>query len=253
MERIKRLKKDLAERKCVKVISGIANFDIEKVKKVVKSANIAGATAVDVAAKAEIVFEARKFSDIAIFASSIDPKELYMAIKHGADVAELGNFDALYDQGIQFSAEKVYQLSVETLELIGDSGMICITVPGHLPVKEQVDLADRLQELGIDLIQTEGAVLSKPTTPGAFGLIEKASLTLANTVELASNIKHIPIITASGIGPVTAPMAIAAGASGVGVGKFVNSLSLEVEMIAAVKSIVESINTFRPVRNFIEV
>ncbi|MEW5821222.1 MAG: DUF561 domain-containing protein [Cyanobacteriota bacterium] len=253
MERIKRLKKDLKERKCVKVISGIANFDIENVRKVVKSANIGGASAVDVAAKPEIVFEARKYADIALFASSVDPKELYMAIKHGADVAELGNFDALYDQGIKFSGGKVYELAVETLDLIGDSGLICITVPGHLPVKEQVDLAEKLQELGIDLIQTEGSILSKPKTSGALSLIEKAMPTLANTVELSANVKHIPIITASGIGPVTAPMAIASGASGVGVGKFVNSLSLEIEMIAAVKSIVEAINTFRPVNEALTV
>ncbi|MGD9581325.1 MAG: DUF561 domain-containing protein [Vampirovibrionia bacterium] len=249
MDRIKRLQNDLKDRKCLKVIAGIANFDIDSVRKVVKSANAAGATAVDVAAKPEIVFEARKLTDIAIFASSVDPKELFMAIKHGADVAELGNFDALYEQGILFGADKIYELAVETLDLIGDNALISITIPGHLPVKEQIELADKLQELGIDLIQTEGAAFSTPEQPGALGLIEKASITLANTVELASNIKHIPIITASGIGPVTAPMAIAAGASAVGVGKFVNKLSTEIEMIAAIKSIKESMETFRPVNS----
>jgi methylmalonyl-CoA mutase cobalamin-binding subunit len=246
VDRIARLKKALQERKCVKVISGIANFDLDRVKKVVKAADKAKATAVDIAAKPEIVFEARKLTDIAIFASSVDPKELLMAVKHGADVAELGNFDALYENGIQFSAEKVYELAVETMDLIGDHALVCITVPGHLPVKEQVELAEKLQELGVDMIQTEGAVLSQPQVAGALGLIEKASVTLANTVELAANIKHLPIITASGIGSVTAPMAIAAGASGVGVGKFVNKLSSELEMMAATQSIVNSVNTFRP-------
>ncbi len=253
MERTARLKKDLSERKCVKIIAGISNFDIENVKKVVKAADKAKATAVDVAAKPEIVFEARKLTDIAIFASSVDPKELFMAVKHGADVAELGNFDALYEEGIQFTSDQVYQLAVETIDLIGDLAMVCITVPGHLPVKEQVDLADRLYELGVDMIQTEGAVYTSPDAPGALGLIEKASLTLANTVELAANVQHLPIITASGIGPVTSPMAIAAGASGVGVGKFINKLSSELEMIAAAKSIVDSINTLRPVQQLAQV
>lgn len=253
MDRISKLRQALKERKCVKVISGIANFDIDKVRKVVLAASKGGATAVDVAAKPEIVFESRKLTDVALFASSVCPKELFMAIKHGADVAELGNFDALYENGIQFSSEKVYELAVESLELIGDNGLLCITVPGHLPVNEQVDLAEKLQELGIDFIQTEGSILSKPTDPGALGLIEKATVTLANTVELAMNVKHIPIITASGIGPVTAPMAIAAGASGVGVGKYVNSLSMELEMLAAVRSIVESVNTFRPVHSTVNV
>lgn len=253
MDRIKKLKQHLTERKCVKVIAGINNFDVENVKKIVKAADKAGATAVDVAAKPEIVFETRKLTDMPIFASSVDPRELLMAVKHGADVAELGNFDALYEQGILLSAKKVYQLAVETVDLIGDSAMVCITIPGHLPVREQVELAEDLQDLGIDLIQTEGAAMTKPETPGALGLIEKAQITLANTVELSTTVKNVPIMTASGIGPVTAPMAIACGACAVGVGKYVNKLSMEIEMYAAVKSIVDSVNTFRPAKALAEV
>jgi len=253
MDRTNRFKTDLTNRKCVKVISGIANFDLEKVRKVVKSATKAGATAIDVAATQEIVTEARKLTELTLFASSISPKELYNAVKNGADVAELGNFDALYDKGIQLSSEAVYKLAVETMELIGDNAMICITVPGHLSIHEQIDLATKLEELGIDLLQTEGSILSKPNSTGALGLIEKASITLANTVEIYSNVKNVPIITASGIGSITAPMAISCGASGVGIGKFVNSLSMEIEMIAAIKSVINSLNEFRPVNNLIQV
>lgn len=253
MDRINRLKRDLQDRKCVKVISGIANFDFDKIRKVVKSATAANATAVDVAAREDIVKETRNLTNLTVFASSINPKELYKAVNNGADVAELGNFDALYEQGIRLSADDVYKLAVETLELIGDNAMICITVPGHLEIKEQITLATNLEELGIDLLQTEGSILSKPQSKGSLGLIEKASITLANTVELSSNVRNIPIITASGIGSVTAPLAIASGASGVGIGKFINSLSMEIEMIAAINSVINSINNFRPVNNFVQV
>jgi hypothetical protein len=247
LDRQKRLRNDLKERKCVKVISGISNFDTEKAMKIVRSATATNATAVDVAATTEIVTEARRISDIVLFASSIDPKQLYTAIKNGADVAELGNFDNLYTQGMKISSEKVYELSMQTLELIGDEGLICITVPGHLPTTEQIDLANKLRELGIDIIQTEGYTTSNPTTSDALGLIQKVQTTLANTIELTRNVKDIPIITASGITPVTAPMAIAAGANGVGIGRFINNLNMEIEMLAAIRSVIESINTFRPV------
>lgn len=247
MDRISKLKKDLNNRNCVKIISGISNFDIPKVKKVVMAATKGGATAVDVAATPEIIFEARKLTDIPIFASSLNPKDLFIAVKHGADVAELGNFDALYQDGLRMSADKVYELASQTLDLIGDNALICVTIPGHLPVSEQINLAHKLQELGIDMLQSEGSAMSQPSNPGAIGLIQKAEVTLANTVELTTNVKHLPIITASGIGPVTAPMAIASGASGVGVGKYVNALSMEIEMLAAVKSIVDSINLYRPI------
>ena len=46
---------------------------------------------------------------------------------------------------------------------------------------------------------------------------------------------------ASGISNVTAPLAIAAGAAGVGVGSAINRLNNEVAMIAAVRSLVEAL------------
>jgi hypothetical protein len=51
----------------------------------------------------------------------------------------------------------------------------------------------------------------------------------------------VPVLCASGLSSVTAPMAIAAGAAGIGVGSAINKLSSEIEMIAVVRSLVEAL------------
>lgn len=48
MTRIDLFKQHLTEKRAVKVISGIDNFDIESVKKVVSAAEQGGASAVDI-------------------------------------------------------------------------------------------------------------------------------------------------------------------------------------------------------------
>ncbi len=45
-----------------------------------------------------------------MFVSSVNPEELAMAAQHGADVLEIGNFDALYAEGKRISAEEVLEL-----------------------------------------------------------------------------------------------------------------------------------------------
>ncbi|MEO0869531.1 MAG: DUF561 domain-containing protein, partial [Cyanobacteria bacterium J06642_11] len=50
------------------------------------------------------------------------------------------------------------------------------------------------------------------------------------------------VLCASGISDVTAPMAIAAGAAGVGVGSAINKLNDEIAMVAAVRSLREALN-----------
>ncbi|KAJ0799266.1 putative aldolase-type TIM barrel, thiamine phosphate synthase superfamily [Helianthus annuus] len=51
----------------------------------------------------------------------------------------------------------------------------------------------------------------------------------------------IPVMCASGLSAVTAPMAITAGAAGVGVGSAINKLNDVVAMIAEVRSIADSL------------
>src|SRR5690554_6625056 len=112
-QRIQTLKAALQAGHAVKVIAGIANLDLENVLQVARAAEAAGAHAVDVAAHPEIVQAVREATSIAIVASSVEPKALAAAVAAGADVAELGNFDALYEQGFFLSAEAVLKLAEE--------------------------------------------------------------------------------------------------------------------------------------------
>jgi tryptophan synthase alpha subunit len=113
-------------------------------------------------------------------------------------------------------------------------------VPHFLPLDQQVQLAEALVAAGADVIQTEGGTSSQPAHSGTLGLIEKAAPTLAAAFEMARAIE-VPVLCASGLSSVTVQMAIAAGASGVGVGSAVNKLNSEIEMVAVVRSLVEAL------------
>lgn len=246
MKRIDLFKKHLDEKRAVKIIAGIDNFDIENVKNVVLAAEKSGASAVDVSAKEEIIEMAKENTSLPVFVSSIVPEDLAMAVKVGADAIEIGNFDALYKKGMRMSAIEILDIVNETLRLIGISKVfVCVTVPGHIEIGEQIALAKALEELNIDLIQTEGAATVDAQSNGARGLLETAQVSIANTIELARNVE-IPVMTASGLTPTTVALAFAAGASAVGVGSCVNKLGSEIEMIAAASSIVESAKRFAP-------
>ena len=60
MKRINLFKKDLEAKKAVKIIAGIDNFDIDRVRSVVIAADRAGASAVDVSANEEIIKMAKE-------------------------------------------------------------------------------------------------------------------------------------------------------------------------------------------------
>ena len=239
MSRIDLFKQHLTEKRAVKVIAGIDNFDIENIKKVVSSAENAGASAVDICAKPEIISEIRNMTDMPIFVSSIVPSELVKAVELGADAIELGNFDVLYKKGMSFSADQVMSLVRETMDMLGDTRtFFCVTIPGELSIADQIDLARKLETMGIDLIQTEGHFSADHISEGARGLMERAELTLSNTIELSRNI-DLPIMTATAINPTTAPFAFAAGASAIGCGSCINKMDSDLSMMATARSLVE--------------
>jgi 2-keto-3-deoxy-6-phosphogluconate aldolase len=231
--RIETLQKALRARNAVKVIAGIANLDLDNVLQVVRAAEAAGAQAVDVAACPEIVKAAKAATQAAVFASSVEPKELAEAVAAGADVAELGNFDALYDQGLFLSADDVLTLAQETVALVQGKALISITVPGHLTLESQIQLAQALEAMGVDLIQTEGAarVLAAEPTVKSLSQSEKEELTLRNTRALVKATR-LPVMTASGITAENVTLAFEAGAAAVGVGSYINKAANEAEMTA---------------------
>jgi hypothetical protein len=242
MSRIDLFKQHLKEKRAVKIIAGIDNFDVENVKKVVAAANQAEASAIDISASEEIFEAARQLTNLPLFVSSIVPEELAQAVKMGADAIELGNFDALYKKGTRMDSNEVLELASRTMSLIAETKtFVCITIPGHISVADQINLARKLEELGVDLIQTEGSAIANVQSEGARGLMETAQVSIANTIEIARNIE-IPVMTASGITPTTAAMAFAAGASAIGVGSCINKLDSSIAMIAVSRSLVEIAN-----------
>ena len=238
MSRIESFKRALTEKRAVKVIAGIDNFNAEGVKKVVLAASNSGASAIDICANPDIIAMARQMTELPLFVSSINPQELAHAVALGADAVELGNFDALYKKGQSFSASQVLNLAKETKELIDSDVFFCVTIPGELEISEQIELARELETLGVDLIQTEGHFSNEAPSNGVRGLVERAELTISNTIELSRNIE-LPIMTATGINPTTASLAFAAGASAIGCGSCINKLDSEISMLAVSRSLVE--------------
>ncbi|MEC4986658.1 MAG: DUF561 domain-containing protein [Oscillatoria sp. PMC 1068.18] len=230
-----------AEKNALKVISGLNNFDSVRVAAVVKAATAGGATFVDLAADADLVRMARQLTDLPICVSAVEPQLFVEARSAGADLIEIGNFDSFYAQGRRFEAAEVLQLTKETRSLLPEV-TLSVTVPHILALDEQVQLAEELVAAGADIIQTEGGTSSKPQHPGNLGLIEKAAPTLAAAYSISQAV-DVPVLCASGLSNVTAPMAIAAGASGVGVGSAINQLDNEVAMLAVVRSLVAALAT----------
>ena len=227
------------EGRALKVISGLKNFETKSVEAVVKAANAGGATHVDIACNEDLVRLVSTHFNGPICVSSVEPEEFLSAVRAGASMVEIGNYDAFYAEGRKFSAEEVMAMAIRTRELVGDSMPLSVTVPHYLPLDEQVSLAMALEAAGADVIQTEGGMPMKPSAGGIQGLIEKAAPTLAATAAISRSVA-IPTMAASGISAVTAPLALAAGAKGVGVGSAVNKLNSDIAMIAAVRQIHEA-------------
>ena len=250
MRRIDLFKQALNEKRALKVISGINNIDLERVEMVVSSAIEAKASAVDVAAKKEVLELSSRLiseanSEIILMASSINPIELAEAVNiYNVDAIELGNFDALYKEGLSLSSIQILDIVKETLSLIESRRseiLFSVTIPGSLAITEQISLARELELLNIDLIQTEGYVSEINNFEGARAWLNRAELTISNTLELSKNIE-LPIMTSSNINTITAQFAFAAGASAIGCGSCINRLESKISMLAVISNLVEIAN-----------
>ncbi|XP_027087700.1 uncharacterized protein ycf23-like [Coffea arabica] len=232
--------RDFHERNALKIISGLQNFNRENVASVVTAAEKGGATHVDIACDPDLVKLATSLTSIPVCVSSVDPAAFPIAVEAGASMVEIGNYDSFYEMGLTFSPEQILDLAKETRRIL-PSVPLSVTVPHSLSLPDQVKLAEQLENEGVDIIQTEGGKCSSPSKAGILGLIEKATPTLAAAYSISHAVK-IPVMCSSGLSAVTAPMAITAGAAGVGVGSAVNKLNDVVAMIAEVKSIAESLS-----------
>nr|YP_010728616.1 hypothetical protein P6G74_pgp050 [Phymatolithon calcareum]WEA76918.1 hypothetical protein [Phymatolithon calcareum] len=206
----------------MKIITGINNFNVDQVLEIVKVADIAGATYLDVAANRIIVKEVRKNTNLPICVSSISLQDLYNAALEGVDVIEIGNYDYFYENNIYFSQKQILSLAQEAMKLF-PSIDICVTIPHTLLLNEQIYLSCQLEYLGIKILQTEG-LKSKSSLSGSslIQFMNKAYPALSATYAISQSVK-IPVIASSGMNLVSASLAILYGASGVGIGTSVKN------------------------------
>jgi len=232
----------LKTRQGLKIIAGLQNFSPERVEKVCRAAVGGGADLVDIAADPNLVRLARSCGVNTICVSAVEPERFAGVVAAGADMVEIGNFDSFYRQGRHFSGEEVLELTRRSRALLEEDVPLSVTIPHSLSLLEQERLAEQVVAAGADLIQTEGGSQIQPETGGIRGLIEKAVPTMASAYAISRAVS-VPVICASGLSVVTAPMAMAAGAAAIGVGRAVNGLEDQVAMVAQVRNLRQAIST----------
>lgn len=82
--------------------------------------------------------------------SAVEPELFPACVAAGAEMVELGNFDAFYEQGIKFSAEDVIEMTRKTRSLL-PTIPLSVTVPHTLDLDDQVKLRN---ESDISCFQT---------------------------------------------------------------------------------------------------
>ncbi len=237
----------LKSKNLVKIISGIQNYDKQKSLSVAMAAELGAATALDICDDPEIIKSIRALVQLPLFVSSVDPLKLVGAQNLGADVLEIGNYEGFYKIGKMFSRKEIVDIAKFVKKSISENALLCCTVPATLEVENQIKLAEELLDIGVDILQTEGFAQDTPVSERkelVYNDIVKAASTLTNTLELKKALPSATIITASGITPTTAPIAVAMGASGIGIGTYINSLFTQNEMTEKVREIMLSVNGF---------
>nr|YP_009391809.1 hypothetical protein [Acrosorium ciliolatum]ARW59953.1 hypothetical protein [Acrosorium ciliolatum] len=236
-------------KKIVKVISGLNNNNIQQIIKIVKCAELSGASYIDIIANPKIVSIIKSITSLPICVSSIDPLQLYNCVLAGADLVEIGNFDIFYQKSMNFSSIKVLKLAIYTRRLLQNKD-ICVTIPHNLSLFDQIKLAKNLEKLDINILQTEGFLsknniidevnaLSYSSDP-IFCSTIKASKALASTY-LISRYINLPVIAASGIDYVSSSVAAVFGASGVGISSVIKHKKTVYDMTYYLNQVLYSI------------
>nr|YP_010850782.1 hypothetical protein Ycf23 [Lophurella mutabilis]WGH13548.1 hypothetical protein Ycf23 [Lophurella mutabilis] len=225
-------------KKVIKVITGIENTNIYQVAQIAQAANLANVTYLDVIANTKIVKFLKSFSSLPLCISSIDPIDIYNCVLAGADLVEVGNYDSFYNRGIYINSFQLIKLVEEIKYLIGDIDM-CVTVPYHLNINEQIKLAKDLKNLGVNILQTEGVFINN-ISKSVSRLTNSLSSSLISTYFLSKYV-DIPVITASGITSLFASMPIKYGASGIGIGSAIKYNDNIIDMVNAITEVKSSI------------
>jgi hypothetical protein len=88
------LQRAFTNHRVLKVISGLNNFDANRVAAIVKAAELGGATFVDIAADADLVQLVKNLITLPVCVSAVEPEKFVLAVEAGADLIEIGNFDS---------------------------------------------------------------------------------------------------------------------------------------------------------------
>nr|YP_009396150.1 hypothetical protein [Melanothamnus harveyi]ARW65341.1 hypothetical protein [Melanothamnus harveyi] len=229
-----KVKKSLQSKSAVKIISGINNTNISDVTKIVKAANLSKATYIDIAANPRLVYHTKSLSSLPVCISSINALDIYNCLIAGADIIEIGNYDFFYKNGIYLTLDQILSLVLEVKKFATNID-ICVTIPYHISLCDQIHLAKQLEIIGVNLIQTEGiANLSKSKYINSNFDISNLNNTflpsLLSTYIISKSIK-LPIITASGCKNLTSSVASIYGASGIGIGSSLTKFKSTIDMV----------------------
>ena len=92
-----RLRTALKNGQALKVISGLTNFDQDRVAATVKAATLGGATFLDIAADPSLVEMARSLTDLPICVSAIEPAKFVPAVEDEATATTAEDHDTSID------------------------------------------------------------------------------------------------------------------------------------------------------------
>nr|ARW69276.1 hypothetical protein [Polysiphonia sp.] len=227
------------ERRVVKIIAGIDNTNVADIIKIAKAAELSNASYLDVVANVRIVKVLKSFSTLPICISSINPLDIYNCLSSGADLVEVGNYDAFYNQNIFFNTVDILNLTKE-IKLIIDNKDICVTIPYYLNLDQQINLACRLEELGVNILQTEGCFFNSKFKRDK-GILQNFSSSLLSTYSISKAV-NIPVITSSGVNSMLSCMSTYYGSSGVGIGSVIRNKSSLIDMVNYINEVKELMN-----------
>jgi Protein of unknown function (DUF561) len=238
----KKLKNALNRHEVLKIIIGIDNFNLNDIIIRAKDAELGGATYIDIAANINILHELKQVSHLPVCVSSINSNELLTCFKAGADILEVGNFDIFYEKGIVLSAKEVLAIAKDIMHK-APLACVCVTIPHYLSLLEQIQLAEKLESFGVDIVQTEGFSSKSKSKEDSFLInsLDKSSNALSSTYVFAKYIK-VPIISSSGINSLSAPIAVFYGASGIGIGSFISQFNDSIHRSFIIQYIIKSIS-----------
>ncbi|MBQ4646561.1 MAG: DUF561 domain-containing protein [Candidatus Gastranaerophilales bacterium] len=232
-------KKHLREKRAIILSCGSSNINTEQISRISRAAQSAKASAISIASSKEAYECVKKNSKLSVFVNSIHPFEILNAVKMGVDGVIIGNYFDVYKQGKKFDFSEIYDIVLESLSLINDYDVYkIVTIPASISFDEQCQLVNKLNMLGVDMIQTEGY---KKSSVNSTLILESPELAIKSMVEINKNTSLL--ISSSCINSVEAlKSAFDYGASAVNIETILTKLDSEVAIKTKVFEMVGSVS-----------